>query len=420
MRSPAFTAIAVLTLALGIGANTAIFSVVNAVLLRPLAYSQPDQLVSLRARLLGPRPQGRADVAAGVPGSAARGARDPGCRGGVAHQHQPDGIGRAGADPGRGREQQLLLAARAWRRRWDATSPRPTIGGRIGYVALISYDLWQRRFGGDRSVIGRTVRLDDDPITIIGVMPRGFRHPVESGASPMELWAPIALDNPDTTFMNIRAPGSSISSAASSRARRWTSSRRSSLALTGRLAHALSRRAIRRRSGWQAEGDSAGGTRGRATSGRRCWCCSARSGSCCSSAARTWRICCSPAPRRATARSPSGPRWAAAAGASMRQLLTESVLLATVGGLVGLLIAAWGTSALGELARLYLPRARDIGIDQSVLGFTAFLTLADRPRVRDHPRVPGVAPGSPERAQGCRPRRDARARPATACAARWS
>jgi putative ABC transport system permease protein len=59
----------------------------------------------------------------------------------------------------------------------------------------------------------------------------------------------------------------------------------------------------------------------------------------------------------------------------MQQLLTESVVLAAVGGLVGLLIAVWGTSALGDLARLYLPRARDIGIDRSVLGFTAFLTI---------------------------------------------
>ena len=62
-------------------------------------------------------------------------------------------------------------------------------------------------------------------------------------------------------------------------------------------------------------------------------------------------------------------------GRLIQQLLTESVLLATVGGLVGLLIAAWGTSALGDLARLYLPRARDITIDHSVLGFTAFLTI---------------------------------------------
>jgi putative ABC transport system permease protein len=59
----------------------------------------------------------------------------------------------------------------------------------------------------------------------------------------------------------------------------------------------------------------------------------------------------------------------------MRQLLTESVVLATLGGLLGLLIAAWGTSALGELAQLYLPRARDIGIDRAVLGFTVLLTL---------------------------------------------
>ena len=77
-------------------------------------------------------------------------------------------------------------------------------GGRIGYVVIISHDLWRRRFGGDPGVIGKTVRLDDDPMTIIGIMPSGFRHVLESGASPMEVWAPIALDNPDQNFFNIR------------------------------------------------------------------------------------------------------------------------------------------------------------------------------------------------------------------------
>ena len=254
-------------------------------------------------------------------------------------------------------------------------------------------------------MIGKTVRLDDDPITIIGVMPRGFRHPVESGASPMELWAPIALDNPDTTFMNVRGarvfdligrikPGATVDQLQAQL-----------LALTGRLSTRYPD-AYPHRAGMAGRGGFRSPNGSWATSGRRCWCCSARSGSCCSSAARTWRTCCSPAPPPATARSPSGPRWAAAACASMRQLLTESVVLAALGGLVGLLIAAWGTSALGDLARLYLPRAREIGIDRSVLGFTAFLIHAHRPRLRNHSRVPGLAAGPAERAQGRGTRRE--------------
>ena len=311
MRSPAFTAIAVLTLALGIGANTAIFSVINAVLLRPLAYTQPDQLVSLRARLLG---RGRKDVPMSQPEYQDLLREVPAIRDLAAVW--PININLTGSD-----EPERIQAAVVSSNYFSLLGVAPALGrdftkaddgGRIGYVALISYDLWQHRFGGERSVIGKTVRLDDDPITIVGVMPRGFRHPVESGASPMELWAPIALDNPDTTFMNVRGarvfdligrikPGATVDQLQAQL-----------LALTGRLAHALSRRAIRRRSDGRRRG-SRSPNASWATSGRRCWCCWARWGSCCSSAARTWRTSCSPAPRRATARSPSGPRWAAAA-----------------------------------------------------------------------------------------------------------
>jgi putative ABC transport system permease protein len=230
-------------------------------------------------------------------------------------------------------------------------------GGRIGYVALISYDLWQRRFGGERSVIGKTVRLDDDPITIVGVMPRGFRHPVESGASPMELWAPIALDNPDTTFMNVRGarvfdligrirPGATVDQLQAQL-----------LALTGRLATRYPDERV------------VGNVRPALLV-------------LLGAVGFVLLIGCANVANLLLARATTRDREIAirtamggSRGRLIQQLLTESVVLATVGGLMGLLIAAWGTSALGDLARLYLPRARDIGIDHSVLGFTAFLTI---------------------------------------------
>ena len=188
-RSPGFTLVAVLTLALGIGANTAIFSVVNAVLLRPLSYAQPDQLVSVRAKLTGrnrndvpmSEPEYR-DITTGIPSIRSLAAV------------WPININLTGLG-----EPERIQAAVVSFNYFAVLGTAPILGrdftkaddqGRIGYVALISYDLWQRRFGGNRDVIGKTIRLDDDPMTIIGVMPRGFRHPVESGTSPMELWAP--------------------------------------------------------------------------------------------------------------------------------------------------------------------------------------------------------------------------------------
>jgi len=372
MRSPAFTAIAVLTLALGIGANTAIFSVINAVLLRPLAYAQPDQLVSLRARLLG---RGRKDVPMSQPEYQDLLREVPAIRDVAAVW--PININLTGSD-----EPERIQAAVVSSNYFSLLGVAPALGrdftkaddgGRIGYVALISYDLWQRRFGGERSVIGKTVRLDDDPITIVGVMPRAFRHPVESGASPMELWAPIALDNPDTTFMNVRAarvfdligrlqPGATVDQLQAQL-----------LALTGRLGTRYPD-SYPAALGWQAEGiPLAERVVGNVRPALFVLL---------GAVGFVLLIGCANVANLLLARATTRDREIAirtAMGGSRRrliqQLLTESVLLATVGGLVGLLIAVWGTSALGDLARLYLPRARDIGIDRSVLGFTAFLTI---------------------------------------------
>ena len=193
LRSPGFALVAALTLALGIGANTAIFSVVYSVLLRPLAYTEPEQLVSIRAGFAG---TGATDVPASQPEYQDY-LREVSALQALAAIY-PININFTGLG-----EPQRIQAAVVSDNYFRLLGVKPALGrdftkdddgGRIGYVTIISYDLWRQRFGGDPGIIGKTVRLDDDPMTVVGVMPRGFRHALESGASPMEVWAPISLE----------------------------------------------------------------------------------------------------------------------------------------------------------------------------------------------------------------------------------
>ena len=176
VRKPAFTIVAVLTLALGVGANTAIFSIVNAVLLRSLPYRDPDRLVRIFFNEPG---VGLRDVRFSKPELD-----DLQTRAGVFEDVTPIAEGSENLT---GAEQpERLEGVNGSFSYFSMLGVTPQIGRLFGpqdFVpgfapgAVISDGLWHRSYGADPNVLGRTLRLDNDPLTIIGVLPRGFRHP---------------------------------------------------------------------------------------------------------------------------------------------------------------------------------------------------------------------------------------------------
>jgi predicted permease len=180
-KKPTFTIVAVLTLALGIGANTAIFSIVNAVLLRNLPYSNPDRLV----RIIFSNPGvGLRDVPFSVPELD-----DLRTRAGVFDDVSAIGGGNVNLTGANQPERLDFVVSHP--NYFSMLGAVPQIGRLFGPqdfalgfapVAVISDDLWRRSYGADPGVLGRTLHLDSDPYTIVGVLPPGFRHP-EPGAS---------------------------------------------------------------------------------------------------------------------------------------------------------------------------------------------------------------------------------------------
>ena len=192
-KNPGFTAVAVLTLALGIGANTAIFSVVNAVLIRPLPYKDPGQLVLVMERLptITPKP-----IPLPAP-DVVEFQRDN-----LTFQNVA-GFQSIHMELSGGEQPQLISASRVSSTLFPLLGVPPLLGrtfstgedqpGRL--VAVLSYGLWQRQFGGDRDALGKTVILNRKSYTIIGVMPRGFKFPLEGllGGDPADLWVPMGF-----------------------------------------------------------------------------------------------------------------------------------------------------------------------------------------------------------------------------------
>ena len=178
-NSPGFTMTVILTLAIGIGANTAVFSVVNVVLIKPLAYPEPEQLVALN--LNAPGAPGLADFRDGLRLSASMyltfaahnrtfqsvGVWEP-ATANVTGLAQPEQVNTVLVSDGVLQTFAVPPAAGRW---LNASDQDPRGAKRV----MLGYGYWQRRFGGDRSVVGRTIDLDSQPREIVGVMPRGFR-----------------------------------------------------------------------------------------------------------------------------------------------------------------------------------------------------------------------------------------------------
>ena len=185
-KSPGFAVLAILALGLGIGANTAIFSVVNGVLLRPLAYGDPGRLVVILHEGQSPvspddyldwRRQSRSfqQMGAAQVWSAALTGRDnaeelPGM------QVSPNMFSILGVPPLRGRT-------------FEAGDDQPA----RGHVAVLSYQLWQRRFGADPKIVGREIKLNGESYTVNGVMPESF-HFAPFWATNVDVWVPLLLD----------------------------------------------------------------------------------------------------------------------------------------------------------------------------------------------------------------------------------
>jgi hypothetical protein len=196
-KTPSFTLVAIATLALAIGANTALFSVVNAVLLKPLPFPNPEQLVAV----------GSADT---------RDSREPGTAGLIsfpdfsdfraqnttlsqiaAYRERSFALGGVG-------EAQSLRGAVVSSGLFEALGVQPKIGrtfqreeersggGAGGYTAIISHGLWQQQFKGASDVIGTVVNLDGRPHTIVGVMPAGFQFPIQ--ADPNDVYVSTGYD----------------------------------------------------------------------------------------------------------------------------------------------------------------------------------------------------------------------------------
>ncbi len=371
-KSPGLSALIILILALGIGASTAIFSVVDAVLIRPLPFRDPGRLVLVREDIphfgTGIMPVCASDVP--VFERQNRVFDEMGV-------FRVEGMDLTGAG-----EPERIAAGRSSASLFRILGVRPLIGRTFtrdedapGHpLAVLSYGLWTRRFGGDRGVLGRRITLDRRPYTVIGVMPRGFEFPLRG--MPMtgvaDLWVPIAFtaeelntqgDNFDFGVVARLRPGvtleqanSDVRAIAAGIRQTYPPEYRTDLDLTAKA------EPLRQ--------DVVGGSR------RLLLVLLGAVGLlmaiACANVANLLLA------RAATRRGEIAIRSALGAGRArlFRQLLAESLLVAAGGAAAGCLLAVWGSDAFVTLAGKSIPLLNEVAVDRRVLAFALVLAIA--------------------------------------------
>ncbi len=362
-RSPGFTLLSILTLALGIGATTAMFSVVNPILLEPLPYPNPDRIVALWER----EKDGSEDntgyltfldiqrMATSFDGIA------------VTSQWQPTLQGRG--DPER------LNGQRVTQRYFSILGVHPALGhdftaeenirGRHR-VTILSHGLWQRRFGGDSAIVGRSVSFDGIQYTVVGVMPKSFESLLAPGA---QLWAPLGYE-PSLPFAcrtchHLREVARLNPGISPERART-------------ELDLLFSRLVAEHPTEYSGVGMYVVPLRSQVTRDVRPALLAVLG-----AVGFVLLIACANVSglllgRALQREGEFAIRGALGAGRGrvVRQLLTESILLGLVGGAAGALLAWGGIRGLVALGPASLPRLSAISIDARALGFTAALSIA--------------------------------------------